>query len=140
MEHSYRAVLAWGGQLAMNEELPLCPEAKASLRRLMGGNAAYLDQGRNPAELTDLLRLRTAHEGQRPWAAVVCCADSRVPPEHIFSAGLGDLFIIRRNDHPGRQLGLQPGGDGVSDQRIAREQLDVLARNAFGSAAGGNDS
>ena len=95
MEHSYRAVLAWGGQLAMNEELPLCPEAKASLRRLMGGNATYLDQGRNPAELTDLLRLRTAHEGQHPWAAVVCCADSRVPPEHIFSAGIGDLFVIR---------------------------------------------
>ena len=26
---------------------------------------------------------------------VVCCADSRVPPEHIFDAGLGELFVIR---------------------------------------------
>lgn len=95
MEHSYRAVLARGGQLAMNEELPFCPEAEASLRRLMGGNATYLEDSRNPAELTDLLRLRTAHEGQHPYAALVCCADSRVPPEHIFSAGIGDLFVIR---------------------------------------------
>ena len=95
MEHSYRAVLDRGGQLAMSEELPFCPEAEASLRRLMGGNAAYLEGGGNPAELTDLIRLRTAHEGQRPWAAVVCCADSRVPPEHIFSAGIGELFVIR---------------------------------------------
>ena len=89
MEHSYRAVLTCGGQLAMSEELPICPGAEAALRRLMGGNAAYLEKSRNPAALTDLLRLQTAHEGQHPFAAVVCCADSRVPPEHIFSAGIG---------------------------------------------------
>ena len=95
MEHSYRAVLVRGGQLAMDEELPFCPGAEASLRRLMGGNAAYLEGSRNPAALTDRIRLQTAHDGQHPWAAVVCCADSRVPPEHIFSAGVGDLFVIR---------------------------------------------
>jgi carbonic anhydrase len=95
MEHSYGEVLVRGGQLAMNEELPLCPEAEAALRRLMVGNAAYLDRRHNPAELTDRIRLITAHEGQHPAAVVVCCADSRVPPEHIFSAGIGDLFVIR---------------------------------------------
>ena len=95
MVHSYREVLSWGGQLTMNEELPLCPEAEAALRTLMQGNAHYLEHGRNPAELDDLIRLRTAHEGQHPKAAVLCCADSRVPPEHIFSAGIGDLFVIR---------------------------------------------
>ena len=95
MEHSYLDVLTWGGQLAMSEELPHCSGAEASLRALMRGNAQYLDHSRNPSELTDLIRLRTAHEGQHPMAAVVCCADSRVPPEHIFSAGIGDLFVIR---------------------------------------------
>jgi carbonic anhydrase len=95
MERSYGEVLAFGGQLAMSEELPGCSGAEASLRALMRGNAAYLDHSRNPAELTDRIRVTTAHEGQHPIAAVVCCADSRVPPEHIFSAGIGDLFVIR---------------------------------------------
>lgn len=95
MDHSYHEVLTWAGQLAMSEELPRCQEAESSLRRLMRGNARYLDHSRNPAELTDHIRLNTAHDGQRPYAVVVCCADSRVPPEHIFSAGIGELFVIR---------------------------------------------
>ncbi|MBR6119143.1 MAG: carbonic anhydrase [Oscillospiraceae bacterium] len=95
MAHSYRELLSWGGRLAMDEELPPCPEAEAALRSLMQGNAHYQEHSRNPAELSDLIRLRTAHEGQQPRAAVLCCADSRVPPEHIFSAGIGELFVIR---------------------------------------------
>lgn len=34
-------------------------------------------------------------EGQHPVAAVICCSDSRVPPEVIFDQGLGDLFVVR---------------------------------------------
>jgi len=33
--------------------------------------------------------------GQHPTAMVLSCADSRVPPEHIFNVGLGELFVIR---------------------------------------------
>ena len=40
-------------------------------------------------------RVDTARNGQHPWAIVVCCSDSRVVPEQIFSAGLGELFVIR---------------------------------------------
>ena len=95
MEHSYREVLLCGGELAMGEELPIKPEAEAALRCLMKGNGQYLERSHNPSELTDLVRLTAAHHGQHPFAAVLCCADSRVPPEHIFSAGIGDLFVIR---------------------------------------------
>lgn len=41
------------------------------------------------------LRHKTAVEGQHPYAIVICCSDSRVIPEHIFSADIGDLFVIR---------------------------------------------
>jgi carbonic anhydrase len=39
--------------------------------------------------LTDLAK------GQRPFATILGCSDSRVPPEWIFDAGLGELFVIR---------------------------------------------
>ena len=39
--------------------------------------------------LSDLAR------GQRPWATVLGCSDSRVPPELVFDAGFGELFVVR---------------------------------------------
>ena len=47
-------------------------------------------------ETADSERLRdTADNGQHPWAIVVCCSDSRVIPEQIFGASVGELFVIR---------------------------------------------
>ena len=58
-------------------------------QKLSLGNQTYIRS-------TDAaLRLRTAEQGQHPYAIVVCCSDSRVIPEEIFSAGIGDLFVIR---------------------------------------------
>jgi len=34
-------------------------------------------------------------EGQQPFATVICCSDSRVPPEHVFDLGLGEVFVCR---------------------------------------------
>ena len=95
MNNHYLDVVSYGSRLASGFDCPACPEAEAALRGLMQGNALYLSHARNPAHLTDLIRSETAHKGQHPYAVVVCCADSRVPPEHIFSAGIGDLFVIR---------------------------------------------
>lgn len=35
------------------------------------------------------------NEGQRPYAVVIGCSDSRVPPEVIFDCGIGDIFVVR---------------------------------------------
>jgi carbonic anhydrase len=56
--------------------------------RLCEGNVKFRKQ--DPA-----LRIETAENGQHPYAIVVCCSDSRVIPEKIFSADLGELFVIR---------------------------------------------
>jgi carbonic anhydrase len=40
-------------------------------------------------------RRRELASGQQPFAIIVACSDSRVPPELVFDQGLGDLFVIR---------------------------------------------
>ena len=43
----------------------------------------------------DTERLQELVQGQSPRAVIVCCSDSRVPPEIVFDQGLGDLFVVR---------------------------------------------
>lgn len=57
--------------------------------KLETGNRIFLTDG------SGALRARTAREGQHPYAVVICCSDSRVIPERIFHADIGDLFVIR---------------------------------------------
>ena len=38
-------------------------------------------------------------KGQQPFAVILGCSDSRVPPELIFDQGLGDLFVVRTAGH-----------------------------------------
>ena len=65
------------------------------IRRLEAGNAAYRDALRPAGDVSPALRRQSAEQGQQPYAIVICCSDSRVIPEAIFSAGIGELFVIR---------------------------------------------
>lgn len=69
--------------------------ADESLRRLKDGNQKFLQAKINDADVSKGCRLRTCSEGQHPYAIIVTCSDSRVVPEAIFNAGIGDLFVIR---------------------------------------------
>lgn len=69
--------------------------ADEALARLMDGNRRYLGADRGSGDVSPALRLRTCCEGQSPYAIIVACSDSRVIPESIFSAGIGELFVIR---------------------------------------------
>ena len=62
-------------------------EAEAAKSRLIQGNREFVEKfGQDiPKHVS----------GQSPKVAVLTCADSRVPPEHIFNAGIGELFVIR---------------------------------------------
>jgi carbonic anhydrase len=68
--------------------------ADEALARLLEGNARFLHGEpryvHTPGEV-----LASLAQGQRPYAVILSCSDSRVPPELIFDAGFGDLFIIR---------------------------------------------
>ncbi|MBT3377763.1 MAG: carbonic anhydrase [Lentisphaerae bacterium] len=76
-----------------------CPEPgfltpKEALAALMAGNCRYVTgQMLHPHQ--DVSRRETVADGQNPFAVVLGCADSRVPPEILFDQGIGDLFVIR---------------------------------------------
>ncbi|MCM1266865.1 MAG: hypothetical protein NC302_03095 [Bacteroidales bacterium] len=69
--------------------------AADALAKLKAGNERYLDAATNSGDISKQIRLKTCNEGQTPYAIVITCSDSRVIPESIFSAGIGELFTIR---------------------------------------------
>ena len=70
-------------------------EALKALERLKKGNEGYLDAKTGGGDISPEKRRYTSINGQAPFAVIVSCSDSRVIPECIFSAGIGDLFVIR---------------------------------------------
>lgn len=69
--------------------------AKEALKKLQEGNAKYLDAAVGSGDISQAIRKDTCENGQHPYAIIITCADSRVIPESIFMAGIGDLFVIR---------------------------------------------
>ena len=69
--------------------------AQEALAKLRDGNRRYLSAATGEGDVSPALREKTCSEGQRPYAIIISCSDSRVIPESIFSAGIGDLFVIR---------------------------------------------
>src|SRR5512140_1143168 len=65
-----------------------------ALQKLMDGNKRYVEGKLASKDLGDTKR-KELLKGQKPFAIVVTCSDSRVPPELLFDQGLGDVFVIR---------------------------------------------
>ena len=70
------------------------PSPDMALKMLLDGNQRYV-AGRLARPHQDITRRVEIAKGQAPFAAVLSCADSRVPPEMVFDEGLGDLFTVR---------------------------------------------
>jgi carbonic anhydrase len=70
------------------------PTPDAALAMLMAGNQRYVAGAAKHPHLELERRLAVA-SGQRPFATILACADSRVAPELVFDQGLGDLFVVR---------------------------------------------
>lgn len=76
-------------------ETPAGPTGEQAYRQLIEGHARYANNVRTLPRQNEQRRCETTTGGQHPVAAVLSCADSRVPPEMLFDQGIGDLFVIR---------------------------------------------
>ena len=69
-------------------------DAEEALKKLMDGNRRFVSETYDRGDIGPGRRAEIS-KGQRPFAVIVDCSDSRVVPEFIFDQGLGDLFVIR---------------------------------------------
>lgn len=63
-------------------------------KMLIEGNQKYVSEKAAAIDASEEI-LKASKNGQKPYAVIITCSDSRVIPEAIFSAGIGDLFVIR---------------------------------------------
>jgi carbonic anhydrase len=64
------------------------------MQRLKDGNLRF-SSGKLAHDHQDVARMKEIAAGQHPFATILGCSDSRVPPEVVFDQGLGDLFSVR---------------------------------------------
>jgi carbonic anhydrase len=89
--------LAHAAPLSPARARELWPEADTpdeALARLRAGNRRFV-AGKSEAPHRDLARVKALAAGQKPFAAFLGCADSRVPVEIVFDQGFGDIFVTR---------------------------------------------
>ena len=69
--------------------------ASEAIQKLKEGNKLYVSTDTFQSDISSRLIEHFAQNGQKPYAIIICCSDSRVIPERIFHAAIGDLFTIR---------------------------------------------
>ncbi len=79
--------------------------ADEALARLMEGNKRFVEMKLAHPDQDAGCRTNLA-KGQQPFAVILGCSDSRVPPEVIFDQGLGDLFVVRVAGNVADDLGI----------------------------------
>ncbi len=87
------------------------------LARLMAGNKRYVASRLAHPNQSAKRRAAVARK-QQPFAAVLGCADSRVPPEVVLDQGIGDLFVVR-------VAGNVADSPGIGSLEYAVDQLGV---------------
>ena len=66
-----------------------------ALQSLLAGNKRYVESKMTNAATCNAASRAALANSQKPYAVILTCSDSRVPPEIIFDKGLGEIFVIR---------------------------------------------
>lgn len=73
---------------------PVIAGADQALAELLNGNRRFVTATREYPDQSTRVR-QALSTSQKPFAVILTCSDSRVPPEELFDQGLGDLFVVR---------------------------------------------
>jgi carbonic anhydrase len=115
-----------------NIDRPATPDL--AVKALVDGNARWVSgKQEHPGEDKERRECLFQH-GQTPFAAILSCSDSRVPPNLIFDAGAGDLFIARVAGNSTDDLVVQSLGYGV--EHLHAEVIMVLGHQECGAVKG----
>ena len=83
------------GALALASGEGVGVTADQALQKLMEGNKRYVESKMNACSQTTTAARESLAKGQKPYAIILSCSDSRVPPEIIFDKSLGEIFVVR---------------------------------------------
>lgn len=115
---------------------PSQPTPDEALKRLKEGNAAFVSDQPHSPDISRERRLELA-QGQQPFATLVGCSDSRVGPEQLFGAGLGELFIVRTAGNNVDTAGM--GSIEYSVMALKVPLIVVLGHEKCGAVAAATD-
>lgn len=101
-----------------------------ALQRLIDGNDRFV-RGEPVHGIISEEAFARLSEGQRPFAVILGCSDSRVPPELVFDQNFGDLFVIRL---AGNVIASGVGGSiQFAHQQLGTSLLVVLGHEGCGA-------
>ena len=106
-----------------------------ALELLKAGNQRYLQK--NQEERNLLEQTKQTSSGQYPFAVILGCVDSRVPPELIFDLGIGDVFSIRIAGNIANQDIL--GSMEFATKVVGSKHILVLGHTSCGAVQGAKD-
>jgi carbonic anhydrase len=88
-------ITATGGAFALAASSGVGVSADEALKRLMDGNKRYAEGKMTACQQTTKETRDALSKGQNPYAIILSCSDSRVPPEIIFDKTFGEIFVVR---------------------------------------------
>lgn len=92
------SISPWAASLAedieQSKSMDYKPKPSVALQLLLDGNKRFIEDKTTCPDRNQVRRLATASK-QKPFAIVLGCSDSRIPPEIAFDQGIGDVFVVR---------------------------------------------
>ncbi len=109
--------------------------AEQALHRLMEGNKKFCTEHYDVHPTVK--EIESLVGGQHPYAAIISCADSRVPPNEVFDCDLGEIFVVRTAGNVVAEFEL--GSIEYAVEHLGTPLVMVLGHTGCGAVAGAYD-